>query len=189
MKIVMISGSRNTQGQTARAASAILDGAENAGCVVEQIFLPALDIERCIQCEDSGWGICRKEGICILEDDFASIVDKVRQADAVVFATPSYYGDLSESMRAFLDRLRRICATAEGRINIQDKPAMGLCVAGGGGGGSLSCCVSLEKVLNGCGFDVLDMIPVKRQNLKAKLNNLRLNGAWLATAAKLKPAS
>ncbi len=189
MKIVMISGSRNTQGQTARAAGALVDGAMNAGCAVEQIFLPALVIERCVQCEDSGWGICRREGVCILEDDFAAIVSKIREADAVVFATPSYYGDLSECMRAFLDRLRRVCAAAEGRIGIQDKPAMGVCVAGGGGGGSLTCCVSLDKVLNGCGFDVLDMVPVKRQNLKAKLNNLRLNGAWLATAAKMKPAS
>lgn len=185
MKIVMISGSRNPTGQTARAANALLDGVVNNGCETEQIYLPTLDIERCSQCEDNGWGICRKEGACIIEDDFADTVAKIRLADAIVFATPSYYGDLSESMRAFMDRLRRICAASEGRNGIQDKPVMGVCVAGGGGGGALACCLSLEKVLNGCGFDVLDMVPVKRQNLKAKLNNLRLNGAWLATAAKM----
>jgi len=187
MKIVMISGSRNLSGQTARAANALLDGVSNAGCDVESIFLPTLELDRCSQCEDNGWGICRKEGVCIIEDDFASVVKKVREAEAAVFATPSYYGDLSESMRAFMDRLRRICVVSDGRIGIQDKPVMGVCVAGGGGGGALACCLSLEKVMNACGFDVLDMVPVKRQNLKAKLNNLRLNGAWLATAAKMKP--
>ena len=30
------------------------------------------------------------------------------RADLVIFATPVYFHDLSESMKAFLDRLRRI---------------------------------------------------------------------------------
>jgi hypothetical protein len=32
-----------------------------------------------------------------------------------------------------------------------------------------------------CGFDVVDMIPLRRQNLEAKLPMLELTGAWLAT--------
>jgi multimeric flavodoxin WrbA len=181
MRVVVIMGSRNPEGQTARAASAIVDGIQNAGGEVEEIFLPLLDVERCQQCEDNGWGICRKDGTCIIEDDFASIVQSVKGADAAVFATPVYWGDLSESMRALTDRLRRTCTHPDGRAGIEDKPAFGLCVAGGGGGGSLPCCMSMEKVLNTCGFDVLDMMPVRRQNLKAKLNRLRLAGAWLVT--------
>ena len=184
MKIVMITGSRNPEGQTARAADALLDGFTGGGGEAEKIFLPELDIERCRQCEDNGWGICRKEGTCIIEDDFAALVEKIRAADAVIFATPVYWGDLSESLRAFTDRLRRICSYTSGRTGIEDKPVMGVCVAGGMGGGAVSCCVSLEKVLGTCGFDVLDMIPVRRQNLKAKLNRLRLAGAWLATLLK-----
>jgi multimeric flavodoxin WrbA len=184
MKIIMINGSRNPEGQTARAADALLDGFSGGGGEVERVFLPTLDMDHCIQCEDSGWGICRREGICLIEDDFAALVEKVRAADAVAFATPVYWGDLSESMRAFTDRLRRICQFEAARAGIEDKPVIGVSVAGGGGGGSLSCCMSLEKVLNTCGFDVLDMIPVRRQNLKAKLNRLRLAGAWLATLLK-----
>ena len=189
MKIVMISGSRNPEGQTARAADALLDGFQGGGGETERIFLPTLAIERCRQCEDNGWGICRQEGKCIIEDDFGMLVTKIKVADAVVFATPVYWGDQSESMRAFTDRLRRACTFTPARAGIEDKPVIGVCVAGGGGGGALGCCVSLEKVLNTCGFDVLDMIPVRRQNLKAKLNRLRLAGAWLATLLKSrKPA-
>ena len=114
------------------------------------------------------------------------LVAKIKAADAVVFATPVYWGDLSESLRAFTDRLRRACTYTPMRAGIEDKPVIGVCVAGGGGGGATGCCVSLEKVLNTCGFDVLDMIPVRRQNLKAKLNRLRLAGAWLATLLKAK---
>jgi multimeric flavodoxin WrbA len=186
MKIVMISGSRNPEGQTARAANAILDGATNVGAECERIFLPAHTMERCRQCEDNGWGICRTEGRCIIDDDFAGVVDLIKRSDAVVFASPVYYGELSESLRAFTDRLRRTCTHPDGRVGIEDKTAMGVCVAGGGGGGSLTCCVALDRVLNTCGFDVVDMVPVRRQNLKAKLNQLRLAGAWLANKPKTK---
>lgn len=60
-----------------------------------------------------------------------------------------------------------------------DKPAVGLCVAGGGGGGAPACTVSLEKVLRTCGYDILDLIPIRRQNLGCKGDTLRLTGQWL----------
>ena len=66
-------------------------------------------------------------------------------------------------------------------MSIKEKPAIGVCVAGGGGGGSLACCISLEKVMTACGLDVVDMIPVRRQNLQAKLQTLELAGQWLAS--------
>ncbi len=180
MQAVIISGSRNPSGQTATAANAWLKGFASKEGDVELIFLPQSCIERCRQCEENGWGICRTEGQCVIEDDFASIVSKIRDADAIVFATPVYFGDLSESIRAFLDRLRRVCRHEAGRAGINGKSAIGICVAGGGGGGSFSCTVSLEKVLRTCGFDVVDLIPVRRQNLQMKLDVLRLTGEWLA---------
>ena len=181
MKVLAITGSRNPDGQTARAADAMLEGARIRGAEVERVFLPVLALERCRQCEDTGWGLCRKEGRCVIEDDFAEVVGKIKEAHAVIFATPVYYSDLSESMRAFCDRLRRITRHVNGQQAIQGKPAVGLCVAGGGGGGAPACCVSLEKVIGTCGFDVVDMISARRQNLEAKLAPLGLTGAWLAS--------
>lgn len=178
MKVLQVMGSRNPQGQTAKAASALGEGMKSKGTTVEQVFLPTLKIERCRQCEDNGWGICRTEGRCTIEDDFAGVVTKIAEADAVVFATPVYYSDLSESMRAFLDRLRRTCTHAAGKSKVEGKPALGVCVAGGGGGGGPACAVSLEKVLATCGFEIVDMIPVKRQNLDRKLAVLRITGTW-----------
>jgi hypothetical protein len=54
-------------------------------------------------------------------------------------------------------------------------------MAGGGGGGAPRCAASLEGVLRTCGFDVVDMIPVRRQNLDLKLDVLRTTGKWLAS--------
>ena len=110
-----------------------------------------------------------------------TVVERIRAADVVVFGTPVYFGDQSESMRAFTDRLRRICRAQEHRQGIAGKPAVGICVAGGGGGGAPSCTVSLEKVLRTCGFDIVDMVPARRQNLDLKLEILETTGRWLAT--------
>lgn len=181
MNLLVILGSRNPDGQTAKAAGAFVEGVTSEGGQCEQIFLPKMKLERCRQCEDNGWGICRSEGKCVIEDDFPLIVGKVKSADAVVFATPVYFGDLSESMRAFLDRLRRTCMHPAGKDGIAGKPAIGICVAGGGGGGAPSCAVSMERIISICGFDVLDMIPARRQNLNMKMAVLKTAGKWLVS--------
>jgi len=183
MKALLISGSRNPSGQTARAAQAVLTGYERAGGESQAYYLPTLDIERCRQCDDSGWGTCRTEGHCCIDDDMDMLVREIAAADAVVFATPVYYGDLSESMRAFTDRLRRCATHMPEPLSIKGKVAVGVCVAGGGGGGAPNCCVSLKNVLTRCGLDMLDMVPVRRQNLDAKSERLALLGEWLAAQA------
>jgi multimeric flavodoxin WrbA len=189
MKAVIVLGSRNPKGQTARAADALAQGIRDARGEVEEVFLPPLRIERCRQCNDDGWGICRTQGSCVIEDDFAGIVAKIAGADAAVFATPVYFSDLSESLRAFLDRLRRTCMHEAGKAKVRGRPAVGICVAGGGGGGAPHCTESLTRVLGTCGFDCLDMIPVRRQNLEMKLAMLRAAGQWLANSAAPRPGS
>jgi multimeric flavodoxin WrbA len=180
VKIVVLVGSRNARGQTARAAAALVEGAESAGAKAQTRLLPGLRIERCRQCNDDGWGLCRAEGRCVVADDLAGLVEELRAADAVVFATPVYFGDLAESMRAFLERLRRVTRNDTAKGGIAGKRVVGISVAGGGGGGAPSCSVSLERILATIGFDVVDMVPARRQNLPHKLDVLRLTGAWLA---------
>lgn len=180
MKLLVISGSRNPQGQTARAAAALVKGATEAGAEAETVFLPTMNIERCRQCNDNGWGDCRDKGECIIDDDLAPLTERIRGADAVVFANPVYFSSLSESLRAFTDRLRRIHRHHPDKLAIEGKPAVGVCVAGGGGGGAPNCCVDLEYVLQRCGFDVVDMVPARRQNLDMKVDVLPVVGRWLA---------
>lgn len=182
MKVLILSGSRNPEGQTAQAAEALRQGVVDAGGSAEILYLPPMHLERCRQCDDRGWGACLAEGRCVIEDDFAGLVERLRQADAAVFATPVYFGDLAESLRAFSDRLRRICRHEKGNRGITGKRAVGLCVAGGGGGGAPNCTESLERTLQHTGFDVVDMVPARRQNLDLKKDVLHLTGRWLVSA-------
>ena len=181
MKILVLVGSRNPQGQTARAASALLEGARGAGAQAEMRLLPTLAIERCRQCNDDGWGLCRGAGRCVIADDFAGLVEELRAASAVAFVSPVYFSDLAESLRAFLDRLRRVTRHEAGKAGFEGKRAAGVCVAGGGGGGAPSCALTLEKIIATIGFEVVDVIPARRQNLEHKLGVLRATGAWLAS--------
>ncbi len=193
MKTLVISGSRNPEGRTALLINALCKGVENGGGETEVIFLPKMEIRRCRQCNSDGWGICRDEERCIMDDDFSSIVEKIDSADVTVFANPVYFGDLSESMKAFLDRLRRVKtlipreppdpnAPMPGPFNNDIGPiAMGICYAGGSGNGTMTCAMNLERILMFCGFDVVDMLPARRENLENKLIIAEQTGKWLAT--------
>ena len=181
MKVVAILGSRNKKGQTAQAVEACLKGCEKANADIERFFLPTCNIERCRQCEDTGWGLCADQGRCVIEDDFAGIVDTLSKTDIVIFATPVYYAGLSESIKAFLDRLSRIRICPEAKLPPKAKPAIGICVAGGSGGGAVECSAIMEKILKICKFNILDVIPVRRQNLKMKEAILQITGQWIAS--------
>jgi multimeric flavodoxin WrbA len=100
--------------------------------------------------------------------------------DAVVFATPVYFSDLSESLRSFLDRFRRVAWQNKNARAMTGKKAYGICVAGGGGGGSEECAIILTKVLATCRFEVCDIFPVRRQNLEEKIIMLRNLGKKLS---------
>jgi multimeric flavodoxin WrbA len=201
MQMLTLLGSRNHQGRTAQSVFALQDGFKKAGGTSEAIFLLDRNLERCRQCDLDGWGQCRREGTCIIEDDFGSIIEKIQGSDIVVFASPVYFMDLSESMRSFLDRLRRIrfrrvASTAPGSPppagapgtpgvpNVRGMLALGLCLSGGGGGGSPNCLVSMERILQTCGFNLVDMIPVRRQNLELKLRVLDMTGEWIGNSIK-----
>ena len=178
MKIVALQSSPRKDGLTASLAEAVLGGYEEKGGDVELIHLNHMDIKTCIACED-GWGICR-DGSCILKDDFEDIRKKIAGADAVIFATPVYWHDLSESAKAFLDRLRRVEAFS-GRGTCEGKKAIGISAAGGSGNGAVKALLNLEDYLRRVGFEVFDLVPVTRVTRDQKLSMLFDAGRRLAS--------
>ena len=78
MQIVLISGSRNRYGQTARAADAFSRGIVDGGGKAETLFLVEFKLELCRQCNNDGWGICSNEARCVIEDDFASLEKRLK---------------------------------------------------------------------------------------------------------------
>lgn len=182
MKILAIQSSPNEDGLTARTAKAVLKGASEEGATVEIVNLNEVILKPCIAC-DGGWGQCRREGTCILDDEFQSLRDSIHSADATVFATPVYWGDLSETAKIFLDRLRRTEVKGEFRT-LNGKIAIGIASAGGTGNGCVKCLLHLEDYLRRVGFTIFDLVTVTQASKEHKLEMLEKAGHRLA---KMKP--
>ncbi len=182
MKVLGIQSSPNADGLTARTAKAVLRGASEEGATVEIVNLNELDIKPCLACE-GGWGKCRREGTCVIDDEFQPLRDKIHSADATVFATPVYWGDLSETAKIFLDRLRRCEVKGEFKT-LNGRIAIGIASAGGTGNGCVKCLLHLEDYLRRVGFTVFDLVTVTQASKEHKLEMLEKAGRRLA---KMRP--
>jgi multimeric flavodoxin WrbA len=187
MNVLAIDCSARHDGLTARMVQAALEGAAAAGARTEHVALADLTIERCRMCDPNGWGRCRREGQCAIQDDLAAVVTKMEAADRLVFATPVYFGDLSESAKAFTDRVRRMATGRAPKEFLRNLPTVGIAAAGGGGGGTGTCMTNLEKVLSLPGCFVVDLVPVARRNAHYKAEVLRLVGQALVGIQRPEP--
>jgi multimeric flavodoxin WrbA len=180
MRVLAIDCSARADGLTARMSRAACDGAAQVGAQIEWVSLQDCKIERCRMCDPNGWGDCRRLGTCIIADDLAKLVEKLGAADRLIFATPVYFGDLSESAKAFTDRLRRTSTFPGRRQFLRNVPTLAIAVAGGGGGGIPTCLMNIERALSVPGCFLVDMVGVARRNAGYKIETLRLAGQALA---------
>jgi multimeric flavodoxin WrbA len=172
MNVIVISSSPNTDGLTAACAAAAVEGARQAGAQAEEIRLNDLLVGMCQAC-DNGWGTCRPVHACQENDDFQALHARALEADALVLVTPVYYGEMSESAKAFADRLRRCEATRGSESGLADKPMIAVAAAGGSGNGTITCLLSMERWIQHLRGRVFDLIPVKRWTRENKLRAIR----------------
>lgn len=99
-KIVVISTSIRANSNSEALAKSFADGASYAGNEVEFITLKDKQIVFCKGCL-----VCQQTGNCVIKDDVKGIMDKVIDADIVVWATPIYYYEMSGQMKVLIDRL------------------------------------------------------------------------------------
>ena len=99
--IVVLSGSPRKDGNTARLTEAFIAGAHAAGKEVSLFRVAGLQIGGCRGC-----GHCFKnQGACVQQDDMPPILDALRQADALVLASPVYFFGVSAQLKLAIDRL------------------------------------------------------------------------------------
>jgi multimeric flavodoxin WrbA len=172
MNVIVISSSPNKDGLTAACAAAAVEGVLLAGGHAEEVRLNDLQIGLCQAC-DNGWGTCLKDHECQVEDDFQALHARVRQADAYVLVTPVYWGEMSESAKAFTDRLRRCEATSGSGSGLFGKPVIAVAAAGDSGKGMITCLLSMERWIQHVHACVFDLLPVNRWSREYKLTAIR----------------
>ena len=180
MAITIVWASPNTDGLTAAAKNRVVEGIESAGGEAELVHLNRLDIKRCLGC-GNGWGKCRSQGSCVIPDDFGPLYERLRNADGIVWVTPVYWHDLAESLKTFLDRLRR-CESAHNH-HLRGKECLLVACAGGTGRGAIQCLDRLEDTLSHMEMVAVDRLPVIRFNKEYMLP--ALSGAGRSFAARL----
>ena len=175
MRILGLQASPNEDGLTARMAKQALAGAEAAGAQTELVHLRKQKLDACLACDD-GWGKCRREGICIIEDDLELIRGKIAEADGIVLSTPVYFGDVAEVVKSFFDRLRRCERAGPGEPQVEGRWVLGIAAAGGGGGGGPTCLVAMERYYAHLGLAVFDQMIVTRRSAPYMLTAARAAG-------------
>lgn len=98
-KVLIISSSLRGGSNSEVLAHEAEKGAIDAGHEVEFLSLKGKNIKFCIGCL-----VCQKTYNCVQDDDMANIIEKVQNADVLIFATPIYYYELSGQLKTFLDR-------------------------------------------------------------------------------------
>lgn len=99
-KVIVISTSLRVGSNSDMLADKFTEGALHAGHDVEKISLAGKNISFCRGCL-----ACQKLGRCVIDDDANDIMQKVLNADVVVWATPIYYYEMSGQMKVMIDRM------------------------------------------------------------------------------------
>lgn len=99
--ILILKGSPREKGNSAILAEQVAAGAKAAGAKVESIYLHGLKIQPCDAC-DFCQGAADLD--CVIQDDMQILYPKIREADAIVYASPVYWFTVSAQMKLFMDR-------------------------------------------------------------------------------------
>lgn len=186
-RIAVITCSPNKDGLTAACGRAVQDGSAGAGATVDLIDLNSYNVGRCRAC-GTGYGTCRTKHRCQVEDDFQALHERLNGADAYAVVTPVYWGDLSESAKAFLDRVRRCEATSREAGRLAGKPCIGVAAAGGSGAGTITCLFNMQQVFNHVRSEIFDLITITRKSRAYKLQAIEAAAKAMVEYMRRRPA-
>ena len=101
MYVLGINGSPRIGGNTDILIDKVLEGAKAKGAKTEKVILNTLKFSPCQECEN-----IRDDGTCIVEDDMQPLYKKIDEADAIILASPIFFGSLSAQTKMMIDRFQ-----------------------------------------------------------------------------------
>lgn len=100
-KILVVSASLRNGSNSDALADEFIRGAKEAGHTVEKVSLAGKEIafcRGCLACQT------KKDGHCMMRDDADAIIQKMAEAEVLVFSTPIYFYEMCGQMKTLLDR-------------------------------------------------------------------------------------
>ncbi len=137
-KIMILSGSPRTNGNTITLVNWIAEAARREGAEVEVVDAARIDykVNGCIACMG-----CQAlpEYECVVHDAAAPILARMPEADVLVFATPVYFFGPSAQLKLLMDRMFSLVKIKPDENRLEHDlggKTMALVVSGGGDVGS-----------------------------------------------------
>jgi multimeric flavodoxin WrbA len=103
MKVIAINGSPRKNGNTAQAIQIVFEELEAEGIETELIQLADKQINHCKECYKCAKN---KDYRCggTPNDDLNEILGKMLEADGIILGSPTFFANVSSSMKALIDR-------------------------------------------------------------------------------------
>lgn len=123
MKALLINGSPRNFGSTSILIEKVRQGLLRNDFETKTFCLGDMDINYCKGCKH-----CYETGECLISDDMDIIMKELAEADLLVLATPSFWGNVTGQMKVFFDRSTPYCDTNP-RLRFMSKMKSGIGIA------------------------------------------------------------
>jgi len=104
MKVIAVNGSPRKKWNTATLLEKALEGAASKGAETEIIHLYDLNFKGCTSCFACKLKDGKSYGKCAMNDELTPVLEKLKNADAVILGSPIYIGNSTGEMRSFMER-------------------------------------------------------------------------------------
>jgi multimeric flavodoxin WrbA len=102
MKVVAINGSARKDGNTAILINVVLEELKKEDIKTELLQMAGENLQGCLACYKC---FKKKDGRCVNDKDkMNEYIAKMREADGVLLGSPTYFSDVTSSMRALIER-------------------------------------------------------------------------------------
>jgi multimeric flavodoxin WrbA len=107
-KVILLCGSPRPEGNTALVVEECARVLRRHGLDSEIFSLAGKKVESCTACYR-----CREEGNCVLPDCVPELIEKLREADGFIVASPVYFGTARGDVMAALQRIGLVSMSNE----------------------------------------------------------------------------
>jgi len=102
-RILALYGSPRRAGNTAALLKRAVEGARSARADVTELVLRDLKMSPCLEI----YG-CKKDGRCVIDDDFQKVYDQLLDCDGLMLASPVFFYAVSAHTKILIDRCQSL---------------------------------------------------------------------------------
>ncbi|TFG06533.1 MAG: flavodoxin family protein [Promethearchaeota archaeon] len=112
MKVVLFNGSPREKGNTYHCLNYVIEELEAEGIECEYVWIGGENLNACKACFS-----CAGKKACIQTDDKLNVYyEKMLEADGIIIGSPTYFANVSSTVKALIDRAGIISQTNPGLL-------------------------------------------------------------------------